>query len=121
MHKNSVLYYFVIIIFRNIRKNSLNIFVCYDKNIGKGELYMNYIQLKKVFHVNEAESNELYLKRFNGEATKRLGIVLKHGYECFYLINSEILYLIDRIYAINTCFRAYWMNRYNLQIMFLCL
>lgn len=63
---------------------------------------MKYIQLKKLFHTNETESNELYLRRFNGETTKRLDIILNNGFECFYLINSEILSLIDKIYAINT-------------------
>lgn len=65
-------------------------------------LYMKYIQLKKVFHINESECNELYFKRFNGETTKKIGITLNNGFECFYLINEEILLLIDRIYSINT-------------------
>ena len=33
---------------------------------------MKYIQLKKLFHTNEKECNELYLSRFNGETTKKL-------------------------------------------------
>lgn len=63
---------------------------------------MKYVQLKKMFHINEHESNELYSRRFNGETTNKLGIKLDNGYECFYLINDEILSLIDKIYMINT-------------------
>lgn len=63
---------------------------------------MKYVQLKKLFHVNEAQCNELYQKRFNSESTRKLGIYLNNGYECFYQINEEVLYLIDRIYTINT-------------------
>lgn len=63
---------------------------------------MKYVHLKKLFHTNENECNEVYLKRFNGETTKKLDIKLKNGFECFYLINGEILSLIDKIYAINT-------------------
>lgn len=74
--------------------------------MGKRRKFMEYIQLKKLFHINESECSELYLRRFNGETTKRLGITLNNGFECFYLINSEILSLIDKIYAINT-----WMEK----------
>ena len=35
---------------------------------------MKYVQLKKMFHINEHESNELYFRRFNGETTNKLGI-----------------------------------------------
>lgn len=63
---------------------------------------MKYVHLKKLFHTKENECNEVYLKRFNGETTKKLDIKLKNGFECFYLINGEILSLIDKIYAINT-------------------
>lgn len=52
---------------------------------------MKYVPLKKIFHINENECNELYKKRFWGDATNKLGITLKNGYECFYVINDEIL------------------------------
>lgn len=63
---------------------------------------MKYVQLKKLFHINENECNELYKKRFFGDTTNRLEITLKNGYECFYVVNDEILSLIDKIYMINT-------------------
>ena len=61
---------------------------------------MEYVSLKKIFHKDEKECNKLYSKRFESESTYRLGIEL-HGFECFYLINNEILKLIDDIYVIN--------------------
>lgn len=61
---------------------------------------MEYIPLQKMFHINEQESNNLYFKRFESESTHKLGIEL-NGFECFYLINDEILKLIDGIYEIN--------------------
>lgn len=67
-----------------------------------GGFFMKYMQLKKLFHINENECNQVYLKRFNGEFTNRLNIMLKNGYECFYLLNNEMLSLIDQIYSINT-------------------
>lgn len=63
---------------------------------------MKYVQLKKIFHIDEQESNELYYRRFNGETTHKFGIKLDNGYECFYLINDEMLFFIDKIYMINT-------------------
>ena len=63
---------------------------------------MEYIQLKKLFHINENECHQLYERRFFGESTNRLGIKLKSGYECFYVLNDEILSLIDKVYTINT-------------------
>ena len=61
---------------------------------------MEYVSLKKMFHKDEKECNKLYSKRFESESTYRLGIEL-HGFECFYLINNEVLKLIDDIYEIN--------------------
>lgn len=61
---------------------------------------MEYMPLKKMFHINEQESNNLYFKRFESESTHKLGIKL-NDFECFYLINDEILKLIDDIYEIN--------------------
>lgn len=63
---------------------------------------MKYIQLKKIFHINEHESNKLYTRRFDGETTNRLGIKLSNGYECFYLVNDEVLSLIEKVYMLNT-------------------
>ncbi|WP_373101632.1 Fic family protein [Thomasclavelia spiroformis] len=63
---------------------------------------MKYIQLKKMFHIDENKCNELYFKRFNSETTNHLEIKLNNDYECFYLINDEILSLLDKIYMLNT-------------------
>lgn len=62
---------------------------------------MKYVQLKKYFHINERECNEIYLKRFESESSHKLGISI-HGYECFYMNNDEIINLIGQIYEINT-------------------
>lgn len=61
---------------------------------------MKYISLKKMFHINEQECNSLYLRRFISESSHKIGIEI-NGYECFYLINDEVLKLIDDIYEIN--------------------
>ena len=63
---------------------------------------MKYIQLKKMFHIDENKCNELYFKRFNSETANHLNIKLNNDYECFYLINDEILFLLDKIYMLNT-------------------
>lgn len=63
---------------------------------------MKYVQLKKMFHIDENKCNELYFKRFNSETANHLGIKLNNEYECFYLINDEILSLLDKIYMLNT-------------------
>lgn len=63
---------------------------------------MKYIQLKKMFHIDENKCNELYSKRFNSETANHLNIKLNNDYECFYLINDEILFLLDKIYMLNT-------------------
>ena len=55
-----------------------------------------------MFHIDENKCNELYFKRFNGETTNHLEIKLNNDYECFYLINDEILSLLDKIYMLNT-------------------
>ena len=77
---------------------------------------MKYISLKKMFHINEHECNSLYMRRFVSESTHRLGIEI-NGYECFYLINDELLKLIDDIYEINI-----WIEKRTLHHSFpLCL
>lgn len=63
---------------------------------------MKYIQLKKMFHIDENKCNELYFKRFNSDTANHLNIKLNNNYECFYLINDEILFLLDKIYMLNT-------------------
>lgn len=63
---------------------------------------MKYIQLKKMFHIDENKCNELYFKRFNSDTANHLNIKLNNDYECFYLINDEILFLLDKIYMLNT-------------------
>ena len=55
-----------------------------------------------MFHIDENKCNELYFKRFSSETTNHLEIKLNNDYECFYLINDEILSLLDKIYMLNT-------------------
>lgn len=55
-----------------------------------------------MFHIDENKCNELYFKRFNSETANHLNIKLNNDYECFYLINDEILSLLDKIYMLNT-------------------
>ena len=55
-----------------------------------------------MFHIDENKCNELYFKRFNSETANHLNIKLNNDYECFYLINDEILFLLDKIYMLNT-------------------
>jgi len=62
---------------------------------------MQYISLKKQFHISEKKSQDLYLKRFESESCQRLGIEM-NGFECFYIVNEEILKLVTQIYSINT-------------------
>ena len=61
---------------------------------------MRYVSLKKMYHIDQKRSDELYLQRFLSESSKKLSIYI-NGYECFYMINEEILNLITRIYDLN--------------------
>ena len=61
---------------------------------------MQYLSLKKMYHIDQNAANELYLQRFNSEFSKKLPITI-HGFQCFYIVNEEILNLITSIYDIN--------------------
>lgn len=63
---------------------------------------MQYLSLKKAFHIDERKCNDLYGQRFNSESCHKLGFKLENGYECFYLINNEVLSLITEILQINS-------------------
>lgn len=58
---------------------------------------MQYVSLKKMYHINQKRSEELYLQRFLSESSKKLSIYI-NGYECFYNVNEEMLNLITKIY-----------------------
>ena len=61
---------------------------------------MKYEGLKRIFHQNEKRWMDVYNRRFNSEFSHHLG-VLVNGKECFYVMNEEILNLIDQIYSVN--------------------
>jgi len=62
---------------------------------------MKYRYLKKLFHMNERSVNDIYMKRFESEASHKLEIKI-NDFECFYMNNDEIINLIGNIYDINT-------------------
>lgn len=66
---------------------------------------MQYISLKRYFHMNERKCNEIYMKRFESESCRRLGIDI-HGSECFYIVTEEMVNLMTEIYSMNT-----WIER----------
>ena len=72
---------------------------------------MQYVGLKRIFHQDEKMWKELYNIRFNSEFCRHLGIKI-HQNECFYVINEEILNLIEKIYRINS-----WFDRLDLPNM----
>ncbi len=62
---------------------------------------MQYVSLKKYFHIDENKCNELYKKRLESESCRRLAIKINH-LECFYVVTEEMLNLMTDIYSINT-------------------
>ena len=81
------------------------------KKIVKEGDFMQYVGLKRIFHQDEKMWKELYNIRFNSELCRHLGIKI-HQNECFYVINEEILNLIEKIYRINS-----WFDRLDLPNM----
>lgn len=61
---------------------------------------MQYLSLKKMYHINEEHTNKLYLDRFMSEFSKKLPIYI-HKNQCFYNVNDEILNLVTSIYDVN--------------------
>lgn len=69
----------------------------------KGGVILKYKSLKVLFHMDERTADEVYNKRFESEATNKLGVLI-NNYECFYMANDEIINLLGRIYSINMWF-----------------
>ena len=61
---------------------------------------MEYTNLKKLYHMNENECNAVYKKRFESDSAHKLDIKI-NDYECFYIVNEEVLNLISEIYNMN--------------------
>ena len=61
---------------------------------------MEYLSLKKVFHQNDKKWRELYESRFHNEFAHHLNVYINDK-ECFYVMNEEILKLIDSIHGMN--------------------
>ena len=68
---------------------------------------MEYKSLKVLFHMDESLANKVYMQRFNSESSKKLGIFI-NGYECFYIINNEMVNLLGKIYSINMWFDKFF-------------
>lgn len=64
---------------------------------------MEYKSLKVLFHMDESLANKVYMQRFNSESSKKLGIFI-NDYECFYIVNNEMVNLLGKIYSINMWF-----------------
>ena len=62
---------------------------------------MEYISLKILFHMNEKQCEETYLSRFNSEFAHKLNIFI-NDYECFYVVNEELMNLLISIERINS-------------------
>ncbi len=56
----------------------------------------------RINNIDERKCNDLYEQRFNSESCNKLGFKLENDYECFYLINNEILSLIIEILQISS-------------------
>lgn len=52
------------------------------------------------FNLNQADTDDLYEKRYHGESTIRLGFDLK-GFDSFVVCNTELLTLISSIYQLD--------------------
>lgn len=47
--------------------------------------------------MDESLANKVYMQRFNSESSKKLGIFI-NDYECFYIVNNEMVNLLGKIY-----------------------
>lgn len=71
---------------------------------------MEYKSLKVLFHMDESLANKVYVQRFGSESSKKLGIFI-NGYECFYIVNNEMVNLLGKIYSISMWFDKVFAQR----------
>lgn len=66
---------------------------------------MKYVSLEKQFYINQNHAENIYRKRFDAESSHIIDVKI-NDFQCFYMINEEILRIIDRIYSID-----HWLEK----------
>lgn len=79
---------------------------------------MQYISLYKLFFIDEKEAKNEYDKRYNHPFSKKLNLDIK-DYPSFYVVNEEMLKIIENIHLLNNKIILLTKGNRNLPLIFI--